>query len=301
MTRAYKLTPAFKDVIWGGTAFSDIYKMDIPTSTTGEAFVASVVPGFISSHNGESFEKIACDKALTGEGGFNLLFKLIDARSPLSVQVHPDDELALKLENGRGKTECWYVLSANEGSFLYLGFKEGVTKADFERTAREGTMEEILNRVPVKPGDFFFVPAGTVHAIGEGLLIAELQQSCDITYRVYDYDRRDKDGNPRPLHTEKALLCAKVEPYFAAPSVMLENGRERLCSCPYFSVERVTGSFHKEDSGEKYMLLFFEGGNAVITLDGEKYKASAGDTFFIPAHSGTFEIEGEATYLRMAE
>lgn len=301
MTKAYRLSPAFKDVIWGGTAFSDIYKMDIPTSSTGEAFVASVVPGFISSHNGESFEKIACDKALTGEGGFNLLFKLIDARDKLSVQVHPDDELALKLENGRGKTECWYVLSAEKDAFLYLGFKEGVTKADFERTAREGGMEEILNKVPVAPGDFFFVPSGTVHAIGAGLLIAELQQSCDITYRVYDYERRDKNGSTRPLHTEKALLCAKVAPYENAPSRMLSSECERLCSCPYFTFDRVKSSLSTEKTEDKYMLLFFEKGNAVITLDGEKYTASPGDTFFIPAHSGPFTVEGEATYLRMAE
>lgn len=301
MRKAFKLSPAFKDVLWGGTALRDIYGMDIPTDTTGEAFVASVVPGFVSMADGEDFSKIANDKSLTGDGGFNLLFKLIDARQPLSVQVHPNDELAKKLENGRGKTECWYVLSAKEGAFLYLGFKEGVTKADLAESAKNGNMEDILCKVLVKPGDFFFVPAGTVHAIGEGLLIAELQQSCDTTYRVYDYNRRDKNGNTRPLHTEKALLCASVAPYEQEKPAIICEGRERLCSCEYFSVERVKSPHATETADEGYRMLFFEEGSAEINVGGEKFTAEKGDTFFIPAHSGTFTVEGDATYLSMAE
>lgn len=298
--KAYKLTPSFKDVLWGGTAFSDIYGMTVPTKTTGEAFVASVVPGYISMAEGESFADITANAENTGACGFNLLFKLIDAKKPLSVQVHPNDEEALALENGRGKTECWYVLSAKEGAFLYLGFKKGVTKEQVLRFAENGKMEELLNRVPVKAGDFFLVPAGTVHAIGEGVLIAELQQSSDITYRVYDYNRRDGEGRLRPLHMEKALRCMSFAPYENAQSVLI-NGRERLCKCPFFTVERVQGELSLEDTRERYKLLFFEEGEADIVIGMERFHARAGETYFVPASVGAFEVRGKCRYLAMYE
>lgn len=300
MMKAYKLTPSFKDVLWGGTAFYDKYGMAVPTKTTGEAFVASVVPGHISMAEGKSFADVVSDGKNTGPGGFNLLFKLIDAKKALSVQVHPDDEAALEMENGKGKTECWYVLSAKDGAFLYLGLKKGATKEQVRRFADEGKMEELLNRVPVKAGDFFLVPAGTVHAIGEGVLIAELQQSSDITYRVYDYNRRDGEGKPRPLHTDKALRCMSLMPYENAQPV-LTDGRERLCKCPFFTVERVQGELMHEDAQGRYKLLFFEEGEADIVIERERFHARAGETYFVPASTGTFAVEGRCRYLAMHE
>lgn len=302
MKRILKLEPYFKDVLWGGTALSDVFGMNIPTDTTGEAFSASTVPGFCSTAGGEDFSRYAGDSSYTGEGGFNILFKLIDAKEPLSVQVHPDDELAKKLEGGRGKTECWYVLAAKEGAFLYLGFKDGVKKEDFVKAIESGTADSLLNRVPVKPGDFFFVPAKTVHAIGKGILIAELQQSCDTTYRVYDYNRRDKEGNLRPLHIEKAMLSSSFEPYKNVTVRRITESRERLCSCEYFTFDRVTLSGTEcEESNEKYMLIFFESGSGKITLGDETVSAKKGETFFIAAHSGAFTVSGEGTYLKMTE
>ena len=302
MQRILKLEPHFKDVLWGGTALSAVYNMPIPTATTGEAFSASTVPGFTSTVDGADFTRYASDKSYTGEGGFNILFKLIDAKEPLSVQVHPDDELAARLEGGRGKTECWYILKAEEGAFLYLGFKASVTKEDFVRAIEKGNAETLLNRVPVKAGDFFFVPAGTVHAIGKGILIAELQQSCDTTYRVYDYNRRDKNGNLRPLHIEKAMLSSSFEPYKNVTVKKLSDTRERLCSSKYFTLDRVklSGTEREETIG-KYMLIFIESGSFVITLGDEKVTAAPGETYFIAAHSGSFTLSGEGTYLKMTE
>lgn len=302
MQKILKLEPHFKDVLWGGSALFDIYGMPIPTKTTGEAFCASAVPGFVSTVDGVDFTRYASDKSYTGDGGFNILFKLIDAKEPLSVQVHPDDELAEKLEGGRGKTECWYVLKANEDAFLYLGFSGSVKKEDFVSAVENGTAEKLLNRVPVKAGDFFFVPAGTVHAIGKGILIAELQQSCDTTYRVYDYNRRDKDGNTRPLHIEKAMLCASFEPYRVSESKKISKTRERLCSSEYFTFDRVhLSGTESEETDEKYMLIFIESGTAEISLGSERISAAPGDTYFIAAHSGEFSLSGEGTYLKMTE
>ncbi|MDP4132840.1 MAG: class I mannose-6-phosphate isomerase [Bacillota bacterium] len=302
MVKPYRLTPAYKDVIWGGNSFKTLYNRDIPTNTTGEAFEASVVPGFFSSAEGISFPELIKDEKLTGTGGFNLLFKLIDARDNLSVQVHPDDELAAKLEGGRGKTECWYVLNAGEGSFLYLGFEKGVTKKDFERAVYHGGMEELLGKTYVKKGDFFFVPSGTVHAIGKGIVIAELQQSCDTTYRVYDYNRIDsKTGKERQLHKEKALIATNVTEYKSEPIVNITENREQLASCPYFEIERIKCLKEQENTKNTYVLLFFVEGSANIISSSGEVLANAGDTFFIPASLGSFTIEGQCMYLRMQE
>lgn len=301
MIKPYKLTPRFKDVLWGGTALKDIYKKDIPSDTTGESFEASIVENYVCSADKIPMTEISGDKAMTGEQGFNLLFKLIDAKMPLSVQVHPDDKLAEKLEGGRGKTECWYVLKAEEGAFLYLGFKDGVTKEDFIASVSDGTMENILNKVPVSAGDFFFVSSGTVHAIGKGILIAELQQSCDITYRVYDYKRKDKFGNERELHTEKALLASKLTPYENSLPEKISDNRTLLATCPYFSIERVTGGKTEFETNGKYVLLFFINNSADIVFGKERVSAKAGDTFFIPASLGSFTVCGNSDYLKMTE
>lgn len=301
MLKPYKLIPAYKDVLWGGEELNKLYGKEIPSKTTGESFEASVVKGFISKTEEGDFTALAENDKMTGEGGFNLLFKLIDAKDKLSVQVHPDDETAKILGGERGKTECWYVISAKEGAFLYLGFNEGVTADDFKNACYEGGMEKLLAKVPVKKGDFFFVPAKTVHAIGEGLVIAELQQSCDTTYRVYDYERRDKNGNLRDLHRKEAIASTEVAPYKGSEREKLSDTRERLCKCEYFDIVKVIGKCEKEETLGKYILIFFEEGYADIVCGNEKVSAKAGDTFFIPAKLGSFTVEGEFTYLRMTE
>ena len=301
MIKPYKLIPAFKDVLWGGEELKKIYGKEFPSKTTGESFEASIVPGFISKTEEGDFSELIKNPDMTGEGGFNLLFKLIDAREKLSVQVHPDDAMAKILGAERGKTECWYVISAKEGAFLYLGFKEGVTDDEFKEACYEGGTEELLEKVKVKKGDFFFVPAKTVHAIGEGIVIAELQQSCDTTYRVYDYERRDKEGNLREIHRMEAIASTEVAPYKGLCREKLSENRERLAKCEYFDIVKVIGEKEEEETKGKYMLLFFEEGYAEINYNGESVKAKAGDTFFIPAKLGEFTLEGDFTYLRMTE
>ena len=301
MIKPYKLIPAFKDVLWGGEELKNIYGKEISSKTTGESFEASVVPGFISKTEEGDFSELIKNPDMTGEGGFNLLFKLIDAREKLSVQVHPDDEMAKILGAERGKTECWYVISAKEGAFLYLGFKEGVTDDKFKESCYEGGTEELLCKVPVKKGDFFFVSAKTVHAIGEGIVIAELQQSCDTTYRVYDYERRDKEGNLREIHRKEAIACTEVAPYKGLCREKLSENRERLAKCEYFDIVKVKGTKEDEETKGKYILLFFEEGSADINYNGGTVKAKAGDTFFIPATLGAFTVEGDFTYLQMTE
>ncbi len=301
MIKPYKLMPAFKDVLWGGEELNKLYGKEIPSETTGESFEASVVPGYQSKTEDGEFAALAENPEMTGESGFNILFKLIDAREKLSVQVHPDDATAKILGGERGKTECWYVLSAKEGAYLYLGFNEGVTPDDFKESCYEGGTEKLLAKVPVKKGDFFFVPAKTVHAIGEGIVIAELQQSCDTTYRVYDYDRRDKNGNLREIHRMEAIASASVEPYTGVCREKISDNRERLVKCEYFEILKVSGKKEKEETEGRYILLFFEEGSADIVYGGKRVSAKAGDTFFIPATLGAFTVEGDFSYLRMTE
>ena len=267
----------------------------------GESFEASVVKGFCSKTEEGDFNLLTENPEMTGKGGFNLLFKLIDAREKLSVQVHPDKAAAEFLGGGESKTECWYVLSAKEGAFLYLGFKEGVTSAEFKSACYDGGMEKLLSKVPVKKGDFFFVPAKTVHAIGEGIVIAELQQSSDTTFRVYDYERRDKNGNLREIHREEAIATAEVLPYKNVEREKLSDKRTRLCKCEHFRLVKVVGSEEKETTTDRYALIFFEEGSAEISYNGGTVEAKAGDTFFVPAGIGEFNVEGNFTYLYMTE
>jgi len=299
--KPYKLIPAFKDVLWGGEELSKLYGKKIPSKTTGESFEASIVPNFLSKTEDGDFLSLVNNTEMTGEGGFNLLFKLIDAREKLSVQVHPDKEAAEFLGGGESKTECWYVLSAKEGAFLYLGFNEGVTPAEFKAACYDGGMEALLAKVPVKKGDFFFVPAKTVHAIGEGIVIAELQQSSDTTFRVYDYERRDKNGNLREIHREEAIATAEVSTYKNVEREKLSDKRTRLCRCEHFDIIKVVGSKEYDETNGRYILLFFEEGSGEIIYENGKAEAKAGDTFFIPAGLGKFTVEGDFTYLRMTE
>ncbi|HOV71793.1 MAG TPA: class I mannose-6-phosphate isomerase, partial [Dysgonamonadaceae bacterium] len=213
-----KFNPILKPVIWGG---SDICKFKHITPLIdgiGESWEISGVKGHISIiSNGElagtSLEELLLKEKsrLVGEkiyekygNTFPLLIKFIDARDNLSIQVHPDDELAKKRHNSFGKTEMWYVINASPDAFLYSGFEKGITPDEYVERIKNDTFIETLKKHYVKPGDVFFIPAGRVHAIGAGCFIAEIQQTSDITYRIYDYNRKDADGNPRELHTELA-------------------------------------------------------------------------------------------------
>ncbi|MBQ7490163.1 MAG: class I mannose-6-phosphate isomerase [Bacteroidales bacterium] len=214
-----KFKPIFKDKIWGGCKMKTALHKDFsPLGNCGESWELSTMPGNVSEVTNGYLAGNGLDELveiymgdLVGEGVFDsygnefpLLVKWIDAADDLSVQVHPDDKLARKLGFPRGKTELWHVVDADEGAGLYVGFKEGVDMEMYTEAVKAGTVERLLNFYPVKKGDTFFIPAGTVHSIGKGVLLCEIQQSSDITYRIFDWNRKDSNGKSRELHTELA-------------------------------------------------------------------------------------------------
>jgi len=239
---------------------------------------------------------------------FPLLVKLIDAADSLSVQVHPDDAYAARVEGDSGKTEMWYIVDAREGAELIYDLKEGVDREAFARAVKEKRIGEVMGSRPVHKGETYFIPAGMVHAIGKGILIAEIQQNSDLTYRIYDFDRRQKDGTLRQLHTEKAMEV--VRPYTEAEveAVRFARGRGEeslIVNCPYFSVRRVeitphTGAWETCVGTESFLSLLCVEGEGVLRFEGETYPIGRGDSYFLPAGMGALRVEGELTLLASA-
>lgn len=303
-----KLQPAFKDALWGGTKLRDVYHKDCDYDIISESWELSAHPegqSIIASgrHKGQKFGEYLktvgkevlgwkCDPLQE----FPLLVKFIDARGDLSVQVHPDDDYALEHENQYGKNEMWYVVDADPGAGLYVGFNKDVSREEVERRVRDNSIMEILNFFPTRPGDVFFIPAGTVHAIGAGNLICEIQQSSTCTYRLYDYDRRDKFGNPRQLHLEKALDVLNYSRYTQTETaVSTENTGKLLSRCKYFE------SVIYEINGTESIILHNDRFSSVVCLKGQgtlmigntPMTINAGDSFFIPAAEAILTVTGE--------
>ena len=187
----------------------------------------------------------------------------------------------------------WYVVDAEPGAFLYYGFRQQITREEFARRIEDNTLPEVLNAVPVRKGDCFYIPSGTVHAIGKGILIAEVQQNSDVTYRVYDYDRRDAAGKPRQLHTKQAQDVAKRTP----PRDDYNFGGH-LIRCEYFTVDRMTGSFTDECDDESFTSLVILDGNGTLTGENETIPLQKGDSLFLPANSGSYRVEGDTVILK---
>ncbi len=299
-----KLCPAYKDYLWGGNRLKTEYKMECDLEKIAEAWVLSCHPdGQSVVQNGDLAGKTLSeaidalgDEALGLKGKdfpfFPILIKLIDAKQPLSIQVHPSDEYALKAENQFGKSEMWYIVDCDEGASLYYGFSREVSKDEFAERIENGTLTEVLNAVPVHKGDCFFIDAGTIHAIGAGILIAEIQQNSNCTYRVYDYGRVGADGKPRELHVEKALAVTDTCPPrypFGKPQ------SDRLASCKYFTVDR------HELCGEKTLFVGEESFSSLLCTRGEVevdgVSLSAGECAFIPAYYGELKVSGNGEIL----
>ena len=228
------------------------------------------------------------------EEKFPLLVKFIDAKESLSVQVHPDDDFARENENGElGKTEMWYIMDASHGAGILYGFKEEITKDEFKESIENNTLLDYTYFAKCKKGDSFFIPAGTLHAIGEGILIAEIQQNSDTTYRVYDYNRKDANGNTRELHIEKAKSAIK---HFSSKEIndlcfsRPDDQDGILCACEYFSVFKITSekNISKAISNKNSSLTFLTDGS--FTLDGRSFEGYAGDTFYIPPGDGKTDL-----------
>ncbi len=309
------LKPAVKDYIWGGTRLKEEYGLETEKQIAAEGWMLSAhKDGENIVLNGEHKDKTLTDvlnlwgnKALGKNAAsfsyFPILIKLIDANDRLSVQVHPNDEYALKNESEYGKTEMWYVVDCEEGANLIYGFNRNIKKEEFEQRIKDNTLPEVCNFVPVHKGDVFFIESGTLHAIGKGILIAEVQQNSNTTYRVSDYGRLGADGKPRELHVEKALAVTETvtpkKPYGNVGEVKeTDFGSVRaLAECELFKTELLylNGKTEILDNDSFTSLLILNGETTVnygdITL-----KAKKGDSIFIPASLNT-EISGNAEIL----
>ena len=311
----FTLNPAYKDYLWGGRRLKDEWGKTSDRDVVAESWELSAHPAGDGTAAdgpcaGRPFSEIVrahpeiVSRGHRADAPFPLLVKLIDARLPLSVQVHPDDAYAVRTEREPGKTEMWLVLDRDPGAFLYLGFKRKLTKAELERRIADGTLTEALHKVEVQKGDRFFIPAGTIHAIGGGILIAEVQQSSDLTYRVFDYDRAGPDGRPRTLHVAKALDVATLGPADpalpgAVPPVSVPGGTlERLADCPRFRAEllELAGRWERAAGATFHSLLCLEG-SATLRTDATALGARKGSSLFVPADAGPFALEGAARFL----
>lgn len=299
-----KLKPALKDYLWGGDRLKRDYGIETDMDIVAEAWVLSCHPdGASIVENGEYagltlpqlIEKLG-DEILGTKAQefefFPILVKLIDAKGNLSIQVHPSDEYALSNEGQYGKTEMWYVVDCDEDAYLYYGVNREISREEFRERIESGTVLEVLNKVPVKKGDCFFIESGTIHAIAEGLLVAEIQQNSNLTYRVYDYGRVDSNGNPRELHIEKAIKVSELTPPTRAYG---QPESDRLAECKYFTCDRlqVSGEATVTVDGESFKSILCLSGNA--TVGGVDVKA--GESIFLAADMGEVKIEGNAEFI----
>ncbi len=314
-----KTTPVFKQYLWGGDNLKTKLSKEIPDSFAAESWEISCHDDGLSviaegEYKGKTLKEIITSnpKEMIGKESFSvfpLLVKFIDANDKLSVQVHPDDEFADKYENGQlGKTEMWYVLNAKPDAKLIYGLKNGTDKDKFKNAIDNENLEELLNYVPVKKGDYFYIPSGTIHAICDGLLIAEIQQSSNLTYRVYDYNRKDKNGNKRELHTEKALLSTNYSFDNArkekSPTEEYEGYKlQKLVESEFFSVLKyeISTSLTINKPENKFEMIICVDGCGEIEYNGTSYSLNKGDSYFIPAILSTYTIKGNCEVLRSFE
>ena len=290
-----KLIPVLKDYLWGGNKLTDLFGRQ-GGDVVAESWEVSVHADGKSRHEGGTFEQYlkANPTAVDKNGStFPVLIKYIDAKQNLSVQVHPNDEYAKRVECDNGKTEAWYIVQADEGAGIYCGFKRDTSKEEFLRSVQDGTIEELLNFIPVKAGDCYLIEAGTVHAIGAGCVICEVQQSSNVTYRVYDYNRRDKNGNLRPLHIQKAVEVINFRAFEnktgSGAYQWLAGGRLRLLTeCKYFRCRELllTESYVEKNSHSFVTVNVLEGSGKI---NGQPFVK--GDSFFVPCGEG-LKVEG---------
>ena len=303
-----KFQPILKNKIWGGQKLQQLLNKPTTATDAGESWEISDVEGDTSlvangPLKGTSLKSLmeTYTSDLMGAKNFSefgtkfpLLIKFIDAKEDLSVQLHPNDQLAKERHNSFGKTEMWYVLQANPDSNLIVGFNQDMTQELYVKHLEDKTLQSILNFDAVKAGDTYFIEVGRIHAIGAGVLLAEIQQTSDITYRVYDWDRVDADGNERELHNDIALEAFDFdmpENYRVQYSQELNVSTE-LVSCPYFTtnVLEVTETISKNNTHDSFMIYMCVEGNASLEVDGALTEISIGETVLIPASIETFSI-----------
>lgn len=308
--------PISKERIWGGTKLKEVLNKSFDGHQIGESWELSTVENDISVVANGAFEGLNLNQLiekypteLLGVNSiqnfglnFPLLFKFLDAKEDLSIQVHPNDALAKERHNSFGKTEMWYVMQADDNARLVVGFKDKTNKKEYQEHLENKTLVTILNETPVKKGDAFFLETGTVHAIGAGVLIAEIQQTSDITYRLYDWDRVDASGMSRELHTDLALDAINFEPTNTKLNYdVAKNKSVNLVECPFFktNILQISERYNWKKTKESFTVLMCTEGSFTINMLHFQSEFKKGDTVLIPAIIDGFEIIGEATLLEI--
>lgn len=308
--------PILKERIWGGTKLKTILNKPIISDITGESWEISTVEGDISVVSngflaGKSLNYLIqtapvdiLGKEVYKRFGtqFPLLFKYLDAREDLSIQVHPNDELAKKRHNSFGKTEMWYIMQADENARIIVGFKEKSNATEYVENLKNKTLLAILDDVIVKSGDVFFLETGTVHAIGAGLVVAEIQQTSDITYRLYDFDRVDAAGNERELHVDLALDAINYNKVDTFKSYDKEiNQSNTIVDCPYFTTNFLALDGEKQmlNNGNSFSVYMCIEGTFEIEFENSRFQYKKGDTVLIPAALKTLILNGKASILEI--
>lgn len=313
----YKFTPILKNTIWGGTKIAPFKNIQTSLRKVGESWEISGVPGNETVVSGGPFagrnlnDLVAEQKeALVGKANyerfgneFPLLIKFIDARDDLSIQVHPTDEIAHRQGRERGKTEMWYLMPSEPEATLLCGLKKHITPDEYKQMVSEKTIVDAIARYRVHEGDCFFLPAGRIHAIGSGCFLAEIQQTSDVTYRIYDFDRHDDLGRPRELHTELAAesINYDVLPDYQTHYTPAKNQRVQLVECPYFttSVYDLDQPINLDYTAlDSFVILIGLSGAGIVTeADGTRFVLRAGETILLPATTGRLSVEGTVKFL----
>lgn len=310
-----KLRPVPKEILWGGDRLKKRYNKEAPFAKLAESWELTVRDdGMSVIDNGDytgmtlleylrhASDALSATRTMDPEQ-FPLLIKFIDAHDDLSIQVHPDDEYARVHAHSSGKMEMWYIVEAEEGARLVYGLRDGCTAEDFANAVQSDRIEAVLRYVPVQAGECYFIPSGQIHAIGAGCLIAEIQQNCNITYRVFDYRRKQADGTLRRLHVREALDVVRVRTDAEVDAIRYAErpaAPELLCACPYFSVQRCVCThdmdlFISDKSFTSLLVLHAEGGT--LLCDGKEYELHTGDSYFLPAGLGHLRLRGSVTAL----
>ena len=313
-----KLEPAFKDYLWGGTKLKEDFHKKTDLDIVAESWELSthkdgqstVVTGPYAGKKLGEYLEIRGKDALGTKGSafefFPILIKFIDAKGNLSIQVHPDNDYALRVEKEYGKTEMWYILDAEEGASLYYGTNKEITKEEFRERIENNTVLDVLKKVPVHKGDVFFIQSGTIHAIGAGIVICEIQQNSNTTYRVYDYGRVGADGKPRQLHIDKAIDVSNLKPLESdfKPQGELEEhqgyNRAMMASCEYFTtyIYEVESECEVDVDEESFAsIVIVEGNNVVVESKETMLGVRKGDSVFADANTGKVKIKGKCKFI----
>lgn len=305
-----KLNPYVSETIWGGKKLIEEYNVKTEKNNAAEGWMLSChEAGSSTVANGEfagmSFADVVknnpelCGNNAKNFADFPILIKFIDAMDNLSVQVHPTKEYCEKTGRGQSKTECWYIIDAEEDAYLILGFEDKITHEEFKAAIENNTLTDYVSKVPVKKGDFFFIESGTLHAICKGILLAEVQESSNTTYRIYDYNRVGNDGKPRELHVEDGAAVTKLEKY-TQPDFCKGNSldipeRKLLADCPLFKVWKldINGEIDGVSDENSFVSLLIMDGNGSLEVCGKTLSLTKGDSIFIPANAGGYKISGE--------